>query len=286
MASGNPFGFNVFYLLFLLVPGYAALRAYLRASVQLDSMSRLDKILSVAIGGGFSLIIMLVLNRFGVLNWVVIKWYDIWPAGYSIQTTQPIIYPRFEYAITADEVNSHTALSLMGFIIIQSLVGYISGYVYGTKQYIASPEPQRMHDLEQPWEIAVRNTKYGEKVVVITKNNEEITGKIERIGSPSEDYDLLLFAAERATASGEPEPLGMTYHHYRDISRVQFPNLKPTPNKKGNLLAEKYELLRDPEYRQQWAFTYYYKFLLKYKLKDGFERATKLQEYLQSKYEN
>jgi hypothetical protein len=74
-------------------------------------------------------------------------------------------------------------------------------------------------------------------VEVITKNGQEIHGRLDRIGSPSEDNDLLLFAAKRKMSEEDYKPLGETYHHYRDISQVRFPEMEPSqPDKRGNWL--------------------------------------------------
>ena len=82
--------------------------------------------------------------------------------------------------------------------------------------------------LAQPWERAYAISNIGDSVTIITTQNREINGKIQQIGSPSEDNDLLLENPEEVIRdeSGnvtEVRPAGdFSYHHYRDIARVEF----------------------------------------------------------------
>lgn len=239
-TGGSLLGMNLVYLAFLLVPGFMALQGYLRGSVQLDTLSRLDKILSAVVGGSISMAIMLVLNRFGILHYIVIKWYNLIPGGTHYYNFAGVLGYSQGYAVMTGTITGTTALSLIGFIFGQSGIAWFIGYLYGTIIYSKGDGGRLRVDLEQPWETAVANGSYGEKVVVITKNGQEIHGRLDRIGSPSEDNDLLLFAATKKVSGKEDEPLGQTYHHYRDISQVRFPDLAPSePDKRGNWLLEK-----------------------------------------------
>lgn len=241
MASGSIFGLNFLLLLFLLIPGYLGLRGYLKASVQLDTTSRIDKLLLGILGGIVSGSVMLLLNRFGVLSYLIEYWYALWT---NQQVTATIGF-HSRYAISTDSVNSFNALAVLGFVTGQSIIAYIAGYLYGTFVHVRSEEPQRSDkDLEQPWETALRQSALGDRVTVITKNGSEVEGELYRIGSPSEDYDLLLSAAERIIEDESNIPLGVTYHHYRDVSQVQFPQIKPfPPSEEGNLLVRNWKRL-------------------------------------------
>lgn len=235
MANGTGLGINILHLLFLLAPGYLALRGYHSASVQIDDTSRIDKLLLAVVGGLVSLAFLLVLNRFGVFQTAVHIIHTL------IGNPQPVNLGYDQgYAITPSEVENFNALAILGFIFVQSGIGYIGGYVAGTIIHVRSDQPQKSDkDLQQPWETAVRQSALGDRVVVVTRNSDKIRGRLYRIGSPSKDFDLLISAAERVTPDYEEnEPLGVTYHHYRDISQVRFPKIKPKePSPESNRIV-------------------------------------------------
>ncbi|MBO4248396.1 hypothetical protein IL252_11280 [Halomicrobium sp. IBSBa] len=270
-TGGSLLGLNLIYLAFLLVPGFMALQGYLRGSVQLDTMSRLDKILSAVVGGSVSLALMLILNRFGVLYYIVLIWYNLVPGGLHYDLTGVLGFSR-DYAVMTGSFSETTALSLIGFIFGQSVFAWLAGYLYGTFIYNKEDGKGRLrYELEQPWETAVANGSYGEPIEVITKNGQEIHGRLDRIGSPSEDNDLLLFAATKKLPEKDDEPLGETYHHYRDISQVRFPEMEPSqPDKRGNWLIGfiakwRSNLWRLREVPSQLRYQYYYQ-LYRYQL--------------------
>ena len=242
MANGSPFAFNFLFLLFLLVPGYLTLKGYLSATLQLDSMSRLDKILTAVIGGVGTFTIMNIIYRFGVLQFLVDYWYEF-------LLREPItaeIGYNSTNKITTSTINNVSALSIIGFITAQSILAYTISYLAGTVTHIRSAKPQKSDkDIQQPWETAFRQSALGDRVTVITSEGSEIKGTIYRIGSPSEDYDLLLSAAERVLQGSGTEPLGITYHHYDDISQVRFPDIKPDPSEEnGNWILRRIKSAR------------------------------------------
>lgn len=71
-----------------------------------------------------------------------------------------------------------------------------------------------------------------DQATVITTDGEEIRGMVYRIGSPSQDYDILLKDPEKVLrgrgTDTEVDTRGLgayTYHQSQDISRIQFPDL-------------------------------------------------------------
>ena len=202
------------------------MKGYFRASVQLDSVSRTDKLILGLIGGISSLGLMLLLNRFGVLSAATDFWYSIWTS----QEYSSVIRFHAEHAVRIGSVGSLTGTALLGILCGQSVIAYIGGYLFGTHNHVVSDErPKSREDLEQPWERAVKDSVITGEITVITKQGEKVRGELYRIGSPSEDYDVLLSGAEKIVPAGKNEPLGVTYHHHRDISRVEFdvPGLDP-----------------------------------------------------------
>lgn len=242
MANSTTLGFNILHLLFLLIPGYLALRGYHSASVQIDDTSRIDKLLLAVVGGVVSLGIMMLLNRFGVLQAVVHVLYHL------IGDPRPIqVGYNSTNAVTSRDIRDFTILAILGFIFLQSGIGYLGGYIAGTIVHIRSDQPQKSDkDIQQPWETAVRQSALGDRVEVVTRNSDKIKGRLYRIGSPSKDFDLLLTASERVTPEGEEnEPLGVTYHHYRDISQVRFPLIKPKPpSEESNWIVRRAQSIR------------------------------------------
>lgn len=227
MASGSPFTINFLYVGVLLVPGYISLRGYLQATVQLDTVSRFDKLLLTVVGGAITLSFTLLANRIGIPQFVVAWFPPMWTET-TVWEAFELLGPRSSRAITLDGVPSLSALTLLFAVAGQSLVGYVLGYGLGTTVHVVLNDREKSReDLEQPWETAVRQSALGDEVTVVTHTDEHIRGRLYRIGSPSAEYDLLLANAERVYVDGSTESLGMTYHHYRDIARVQFPRMRP-----------------------------------------------------------
>lgn len=242
MPTSPAWELNLLYLLFLLVPGYLSLKGYLSATIQLDTTSRLDKLLLTVIGGLISLAIILILNRLGIFD---ASWNYVTNILFDVSRPVEIGY-REENRVDIATVRSLSALAAMGFIGVQSVIGFFGGYLLGTAVRIRSEQPQKSDkDLQQPWETAVRGSKLGDDVTVVTTNEQEIRGRLYRIGSPSTDFDLLLAAAERISDKEDNEPLGVTYHNYRDISRVTFPKIKPREeSEEGNWILRQWNKSR------------------------------------------
>ena len=261
MAPETNVVLSLVYILFLLVPGYLALRGYLDATMKLDAISRIDKIIIAVVAGSITLALVLILNRYNIFAVIGNFWdtilevvvlltgsnkliavVDFWYVISMSEGFDEQIEYSAENAITLDDASEISALGFLGVMAFQSLLGYIGGYLYGTLIHVRSSRPSRSdEDLEQPWETAVRQSAIGQELTVITRNGDEIKGKLYRIGSPSEDYDLLLSASEKMVVGANPIPLGVTYHHYEDISQVRFPEIVPeNPNAEGNWLMKTY----------------------------------------------
>lgn len=218
MANGPPFAVNFLYLAFLLVPGYISLRGYLGATVQLDTLSRFDKLLLSAVGGTLTLGVSLVGYRAGFVEWA---WRRLsTPFGTAASTGSD--------PLSVSVASSTSVSAIVAGVVGLSSLGYLLGYCCGTVVHVWNGRKRSQQDLEQPWETVVKQSVPMSKVVVVTREGERIRGQLYRIGSPSEDYDLLLSGAERE-AGDERIPIGMSYHHYRDVARVQFPEMQPGP---------------------------------------------------------
>ena len=224
MANGSPFALNLILILFLFIPGYAVLQGWLNSTVQLDTISRLDKILITVSGGGVLLIMMLLLNRFNIFEVILCNYGGFCdPVAVAYDT---------DSKISVTDIGDFSILSILSFVVIQSSLGYILSYLLGTFLRIQSDSrPTAEKDLEQPLETAIEQSTLGEKVWIITNTGDKITGKLYRIGSPSKDKDIFVSGATRKNKNedddSDGEKIGLTYIDYENIAQIQFPDMVP-----------------------------------------------------------
>jgi len=282
MASGSPLALNLVLLLFFLMPGYLLLRGYLDATVQLDSLSRLDKIVWTVGGGVFVLIMMLVANRFGVLRYLS----DFWTCYFEPNCTRTSLGYDATRAVKVGNAGDFSSLAILGFVVLESGFGYVSGYLLGTGKRIKSNNPQNAReDLEQPWEVAIQQSDRGDEISVVTINEMEVKGKLYRAGSPSEDSTILLYSAEEIKEEEENKPIGTSYHHHRDISQVRFPRVKrkgPGPEKNW-ILRQKNRLVRWHRHKKRIEWEFLYRMKLEDYLNEESAKAVTLVKYLRER---
>lgn len=245
----NSFGTYLVYLLFLLIPGFATLRAFHFGRVALDSMNRLDKLAVIVSGGGISLVLVAIFYRINTLyaldvfvrlvqhaitSNVFVTIGGPHPLPYSIQIPQ--ISPPFnslpEYTqnspITYESTRDISVLQGSIVIFFQTIFGAFIGYGYGRFQRELDPHPEGEEMLTQPWERAYEISDLGQNVVILTTEGREIAGEIQQMGSVSENYDMLLDHPQEITRNKFGERISerdlgsYSYHHYRDISHIQF----------------------------------------------------------------
>lgn len=230
---------NVVTLLFLLIPGLFGMKAFFHSFIRLDTLSRFDKLAVIMTIGSFALVIPPL-----ALNW------NCWTThagellvsphiSNSPQLTAPDMWCSGN-VITFGNLMTSEQLSRIPLVIIVFLLGLHTTFV-GSLSYVAGwalnkrgdAPPREPKYIEQPWEYASKKTaRESDRATVLTTESEEIRGTIHRIGSPSEDYDILLKDPEkvlrddRTDTEVDTRDLGAyTYHHYRDISRIRFPDL-------------------------------------------------------------
>lgn len=230
---------NVVTLLFLLIPGLFGMKAFFQSFVRLDNLSRFDKLAVIMTIGSFALVIPPL-----ALNW------NCWMGtaqealfSQSFPASDRLAKPNTwcpDNVITFGNMMTSEQLSQVPLVIIIFLLGihttavssfsYIFGWILNK---LGESPPRKPKYIEQPWEYASKKTaRESDRATVITTENEEIRGTIHRIGSPSEDYDILLKDPKKVIrddrTDGEVDTRGLgayTYHHYRDISRIRFPDL-------------------------------------------------------------
>lgn len=225
---------NVVTLLFLLIPGLVGMKLFLRAYVRLDDLSRIDKLAASVLMGGFALGIPLFL-----LNWTCwteqITTFLFRPHSPNYTDwTRPETWCSTSDVMTVGRLSQVPVVVIVLFVSVQSV--FVGGVSYAVGKRLNRWEdgpPREPKFIEQPWEYASKKTaRESDRATVITTDGKEIRGTIHRIGSPSEDYDILLKDPEKVIRDGRTDAevdtrdLGAyTYHHYRDISRVRFPDL-------------------------------------------------------------
>jgi hypothetical protein len=220
MQSATGLGGHLVFFLFLLIPGYVLLRAYLWANIALDDIGRLDKLVYMTVGGFVTIVIVAILRRMGFSGWLwTVVLGQHFPDWLALSVSELSIRTVSRLSI----VESFTLVSS------QSVVGIVSGTLYGLLKYVFFDDHrQKRRDLEQPWDMVFHETKVGNEVTVVTAQNREIEGILEQIGSPSKDYDLLISNPKEVIRDGsasvvDKRSLGNTsYHHYQDISRIEF----------------------------------------------------------------
>lgn len=230
---------NVVTLLFLLIPGLFGMKAFFHSFVRLDNLSRFDKLAVITTIGSFALVIPPL-----ALNWEC--WMNhakevvlLRSVPETAELTQPNMWCAgnvitFENMMTSEQLARVPIVLVIFFLgvhtIFVSSLSYAVGW--GLNKLGDSP-PREPKYIEQPWEYASKKTaRESDRATVITTESEEIRGTIHRIGSPSEDYDILLKDPEKVIRDDRTDnkvdtrDLGAyTYHHYRDISRIRFPDL-------------------------------------------------------------
>lgn len=217
----------LYILIFVLIPGYVCLRGYLEGNLVLDDQDRTDKFIVILIGGFASLCITVILHRLNVVGWSELIYTSLTTSSAVLNwTSVPLNGP-----VMVSSGSDRSVLNIAGILIAESGIAGILGFVYGRlklppKDREAAAESRR--ELRQPWEEAFKYATLDTEATVITTNGEEINGTIEQLGSPSEDYDILLADPHKIIRAPSDQEvtrrkIGLhSYHHYRDISRVEF----------------------------------------------------------------
>ena len=203
---------QLIFFLYLLVPGYAAFRAYIWANVALDRTTRLTKLVLMAIGGFASLAGIALLRQTVLPNFVQMLSISNLISNFAITGE-----------LSVETISGLTILESTNLIISQSVVAIVGGVLVGMVRYVLIDQdnPRRKY-LEQPWDELVDQVSRNDRITVVTCNGDQITGEFEQIGNNPEDKDLLIrgpqiLGNERSEASNLGE---ISYHSHKDISRV------------------------------------------------------------------
>jgi len=173
---------QLIFFLYLLVPGYAAFRAYIWANVALDRTTRLTKLVLMAIGGFASLAGIALLRQTVLPNFVQMLSISNLISNFAITGE-----------LSVETISGLTILESTNLIISQSVVAIVGGVLVGMVRYVLIDQdnPRRKY-LEQPWDELVDQVSRNDRITVVTCNGDQITGEFEQIGNNPEDKDLLI----------------------------------------------------------------------------------------------
>jgi hypothetical protein len=234
-------GISLGALFFLLIPGLAGLKTFLRTYVRLDDLSRVDKLALAGVLGGGTLGIVLLF-----LNWEC--WSTRLPELFStIQTVELTRWGTDGYwcdgqtTVKLTTIQSLPIVVLIGMVGTQSVIAAVGGGLVGWYLNRIEDGPSRESKyIEQPWEFISKNTfREEESAIVITVQGDEIEGTVHRLGTPSEDYDILLKSPTKVLRDQNDNiikrrELGdYSYHHYQDISQVRMSRLEQDYDAEG-----------------------------------------------------
>jgi hypothetical protein len=216
IQSSVSFGRQLVFFLFLLIPGYVTVRAYYWSNIALEDSSRVNRLVLMAIGGFASLAFVSLWRK--LLHSVGVSAVGIVPDWLVIRET-----------LSVQTVATLTVLQSTNLILSQVALGTVAGVFYGTFKYVLYDKRRRNHtDREQPWGRVIDEIEEGGTIEIVTSGGERVSGKLESIGSQSENYDILLADPTRGSwkpdrDANEANRLGeLSYHHYEDISQVIY----------------------------------------------------------------
>ncbi|QIB79067.1 hypothetical protein G3A49_13360 [Haloferax volcanii] len=216
MQSGTV-GTRLVFFLFLLIPGYAAVRSYLWANIALDDTTRLTKLVLMSIGGFASLAIVSVIRK--LWGWDVASYHD----------SELLRALTINEELTLSVVSNLSVLESTALIVSQSLIAIVGGVLVGASRVVLiDAERDDRQQLQQPWEELYNQIRIGDELTVITHSGEKITGNLKQIGNPPREHDLILTNPKKAfidtydhSENDKAGPMGeLSYHHQQDISRV------------------------------------------------------------------
>ncbi|RLM83529.1 hypothetical protein D3D02_17815 [Halobellus sp. Atlit-38R] len=212
MASTSVAGQLTFFL-FLLIPGYAGVRAYLWANIAVDDATRLTKLVWMTIGGFGSIVVVAVFREAGL--------------QLSLSLASGIAIPG---ELTVQSVGNLSILQAANLIGSQVAIALFGGLLVGSSRYILiDADGTRRRDLTQPWDEIFNHISRGDEITIVSHSGEKITGTLEQMGNSNGDRDIVLSDPRKTYIDGQNNPenerfteLGrLSYHHTQDISRIE-----------------------------------------------------------------
>ncbi|MFB6186574.1 MAG: hypothetical protein ABEI86_06880 [Halobacteriaceae archaeon] len=210
-------GISLVFFLFLLIPGYAAVRSYLWANIALDDTTRLTKLVLMSFGGFASLALVSFFREIELF-------------ALSTQQNSGLISAfTFDKPLTLTTVSSLSILESTALILAQSMIAIFGGVLVGALRIVViDGEQVDRQQIIQPWEELSNQVRTGDELTVVTHGGEKVTGKLKQIGNPPREHDLILTNPERTyidsynhSTSPRTDSIGeLSYHHEQDISRV------------------------------------------------------------------
>lgn len=210
--TGISFGRQLFFFLFLLVPGYFAVRAYYWANVALESNDRVNRLVLMAIGGFASLALVALWRR-------LVPTVQVYCLAFLSPEWLVVDGP-----LSVQTISELTILESLNLIVSQTVIAVFAAYLLGTLRHVIYDRRQRDHvDLERPWEQVVDKAGKGDAIEAITTDGKRIVGEVEALGSATRDYDVLLANVRqdsRDSTVQRSRESDLAYFYHDDLSRL------------------------------------------------------------------
>lgn len=206
IAGLSDVGFSLLYFIYLIIPGFLGLKAYLLATREIDYLSRFDKLAFAAVIGVATVVVPLLA-------------YGESCASSNLSFCHPLD------SLTFNNLSSFPILFLLFGIMLQSAGAFVAGLIIGTAKNHLGRKPKRNKaDKDRPWRYAFGHRVPLQKLSVKMKGGNIVKGKLLRYGSGPEDYDLLIADPEIIDGNGTQvgNPDGYRYIHNDAISEIQF----------------------------------------------------------------
>lgn len=267
-AGVGPTTVDLIFLLFLLLPGLGGVKTSLRVQKELDTLTRLDKI------------VMSFVYGLGALS-VSISFYRI-----LLPEVCDLSFIHFGNcdpgAIMLNSLDGFTVAQLVAILLAQSTIAAGLGLTWGTASVWRDDRIRTKPNYAvQPWqetlsrlqEKNIREMRY--QIRVRTRDGRVIEGRLKQIGGENGKHDLLLGApkliADQNNSGQLPEAIdskiSLSYVHYQSIDEVHFYNVYPLDDRERKethreyakeVMKNSYDRLESwiktlPERSQRWA---------------------------------
>lgn len=214
-------GFNLLYIILLLVPGILGIDLYLRFSKKRGEYSRLRAIV-YSIGLSITSLTILYLLSFVHFSYIS-NYTDKFASGLGL--------------VTGEEISSLSLVNVISFYLLHVIVAALFGLGmgFGDDKILNS---EKKNDRREPWTYIFDEVSGdGEPIQIVTSDGELLEGSWSERAWSKTRQDLYIEDVVEVTFNEEEptkEPVGRgVYLHQQAISRVVFPENDPDTKSYG-----------------------------------------------------
>lgn len=209
--TGVSLGRQLFFFLFLLVPGYFAVRAYYWANVALENDGRVNRLVSMAVGGFLSLAAVALWRelvptvRFAPLAFLSPEWFVV------------------DRELAVQTISRLSVLESVNLIASQVVVAVLGGYACGLAKRRLFEGRRGGSRRTRPWERLVDSLGPGDTVELLTTDGSRVVGEVAAFDSRPGDDDILLGnvrRSDRAPDLRRPRGSGLTRVSRENVARL------------------------------------------------------------------